>query len=359
VRWALLVLIVTPVATALAQGSGASPSATQMSRAIGVVTQLQSDRLTLHTDAGADVLVLLSGTPSVLRVPPGAKDLNAAAKIQASDIRSGDRVLVRGRSSEDQKSITAAAIVVMTSGDLANAREAERLDWQRRGISGTVASINPESKELTLSLPAVNASNASASGSLTIGLVTNAVLLRYARDSVKFGDAKPSAFEQIRVGDQVRALGTRSEDGAHFRAEKIVSGTFRTFGANIISPDAGPASITVKDLASGQIIQVRTNSDTRLHRLPAELARSLADTSSGKTPADLQQKIEGTPTLALADLRSGDPVIVVSMEGASASDIMATLVLAGVEPILTASPKNSNRSLPSSWNLGTGAEGGP
>ena len=359
-RLAFLVLMATWAATALAQGPGAAPSATQPVRPIGVVTQLQPDRFTLHTDAGADLLILLSGTPSVLRVPPGAKDLNTATKIQANDIRSGDRVLVRGRVSDDRKSIAATTILVMTSSELASARDAERLDWQRRGIAGTVAGVTTETKELSISLPAGTDSAAGASRSITIALAAKAVLLRYAPDSVKFSDAKPSTFEQIKIGDQVRALGTRSQDGTRFTAEKIVSGTFRNFGATVVSVEAATSSVVVKDLVSGQMIHVRTNSDTRLHRLPVDLARALADANSGQTPGGLQQKIESTPSVALSDLMPGDLAILVSAEGTNATDGMATLVLVGVEPILAARPKNSNQSLPSSWNLGTGSgEGGP
>jgi hypothetical protein len=350
----------TLTARALAQGPGTGQPTNQSVRPVGVVTQLQPDRFTLHTDAGADLLILLSGPPTVVRVPPGAKDLNTATKIQASDIRSGDRVLVRGRASDDQKSITATTIIVMTSGDLASARDAERLDWQRRGIGGTVAAVNPEAKELTISIPPTVGAGTGVTSSLTIALAGNAVLLRYAPDSVRFSDARPSSFDQIKVGDQLRALGTRDRDGSHFTAEKIVSGTFRNFGATVASVEAATSSITVKDLVSAQNIRVRTNSDTRLRRLPADLARSLADAASGQAPSDLQQKIESTPVLALSELKPGNLVIVVSTEGASSSDVMATLVLAGVEPILAARPKNSNQSLPSTWNLGTGGgEGGP
>jgi hypothetical protein len=73
---------------------------------------------------------------------------------------------------------------------------------------------------------------------VTVALGGNAVLLRYAPDSVKFSDAKPSTFEQIKVGDQMRALGTNSEDSSHFTAEKLMSGTFRNFGVTVVSVDA-------------------------------------------------------------------------------------------------------------------------
>ena len=54
------------------------------------------------------------------------------------------------------------------------------------------------------------------------GLTTSSqtVLLRYAPNSVQFADAKPSNLAGLKVGDQLRALGTKSEDGSHYAADK-------------------------------------------------------------------------------------------------------------------------------------------
>src|ERR1700694_1200085 len=149
----LLGLIVVWAGAAWAQGPAAPQPSSQQVRPIGVVTQLQSGSFTLHTDAGPDLLIVLPDGVSVLRVPPGAKDLNAASKITVSDISSGDRVLVRGRSSDAQKSILATSVIVMTKTDLASARAAEGLQWQRRGIGGPVKAVNRETKEITISVP--------------------------------------------------------------------------------------------------------------------------------------------------------------------------------------------------------------
>jgi hypothetical protein len=207
---------------------------------------------------------------------------------------------------------------------------------------------------------------------VTVAVGANAVLLRYAPDSVKFSDAKPGTFEQIKVGDQMRALGTKSDDGGRFTAEKLVSGTFRNLGVTVVSVDAQSGAITVKDLASGQPVLVRTNADSKLHRLPPAAAQKLAALNSGGTPGgksgsepgdeplDVQQMLERAPALDLGELKPGDPLIVVSTEGAKPSEVMAIDILAGVEPILAARPKGSNQAVIGSWRLGmNGGEGGP
>jgi len=349
-RNGLLGLMVLWAAAALAQGSGPTQSHSEPVRPIGVVTQLQSGKFILHTDAGPDLVILLSDQVSVLRVPPGAKDLSAASKITVGDIGSGDRVLVRGRVSDDQKSMLAVSVIVMTKADLANAQEAGRLDWQRRGIGGTVTAVNPERNEVTIAVPGTQSPAANSIRSQAIRLAANAIPQRYAPDSVKFSDAKPSTLEEVKVGDQVRALGTKAEDGS-FRAEKLVSGTFRNFGITVVSVDAQNRTITAKDAASGQTMLVRTNADTTMHRLPPDAARALAKPNSS---SDSEQLLERAPALALAELKTGEPLIVLSTQGAIPSEVTAILVLAGVEPILAARPKGSDQIAIGPWSLGKG-----
>jgi hypothetical protein len=350
--------------------------------------------LTLHTDAGPDLLVPLPDTVSVLRVPPGSKDLKTASKITVGDISVGDRVLVRGRVSDDQKSVLATSVIVMAKTDLEKAREAERLEWQRRGIGGPVKAVNPETKEITISVSTIPPAPGNPTRPVIITVAANAVLLRYAPDSVKFSEAKPSTFQEIRVGDQVRALGTKSEDGSRFAAGKLVSGAFRNMGATVVSVDAPHSAVTVKDLASGKPVVVRTNPNSRLHRLPPFIAQMIAPFNSGEArpggmpnrplggapgggplsgamagraggpgggPGDFQQMLERSPALTLGELKPGEALIVVSTAGANPLEVTAIVLLAGVEPILAARPKGSTE-VNLGWNLGMGGgegEGGP
>ena len=365
-----LALMMLSAGPALAQASGAAASP-QSLRAIGVVTKIQANGFTLHTDGGPDVLVALGDGASILRVPPGVTNLNSATKITLGDISVGDRVLVRGRASEDQKSIVATSVLAMTKSDVASTREAERLDWQRRGIRGTVQSVSPDTREVAILAPTVPPTPGNATHLVTVSLGSNAVLLRYAPDSVKFSDAKPGAFQQIKVGDQVRALGTKSEDGSRFAAEKLVSGTFRTLGVTVVSADAQNHTINVTDLASGQPILVRTNGDSKLLRLPAAVAQQLAklntvgaqDAKSDKAadqPPDMEQVLAGAPALDLGELKPGDSLMVVSTEGTKPSEVTAIDIFAGVEPIFAARPKGSNQAVVGPWSLGmNGGEGGP
>jgi hypothetical protein len=399
----ILGLMTVWVGMTLAQGKGpaqspqAGASSSQPVRPLGVVTQLRPGSFTLHTDAGPEMLVQLPEAVTVVRVPPGAKDLKAATKIAVSDIGIGDRVLVRGRVSDDQKSVLATAVIVMAQADLSKAQEAERAEWRQRGAGGLVKAVNPETKEITISVANTPPTPGNPTRPVTVSLAPNATLLRYAPDSVKFTDAKPSAFDEIKVGDQVRALGTKSEDGSRYVADRLVSGTFRNLGATVISVDAAGGAVTVKDLASGKPVVVRTNADSKLHRLPPFIAQMIAAFNSGTPasgqmaarqgtggpaggpaggampgrpgggspagagggPRDFQQMLERTPPLTLGELKPGEALIVVSTQGAKPSEVTAIIMLAGVEAILSARPKGSTEVVLGPWNMSMGGETGP
>jgi len=389
-----------------ATGQPSAPGSQSPSPAIkpvGVVTQIGTGSFTLRTDAGPELAVQLPEGVAVLRVPPGSKDLKAATRISVTDISTGDRVLVRGKLSDDQKSVAATSVIVMTRADIASAHDAERLEWQRRSVGGLVKAVNPEAKELTISVPNTPPTPGNATHPMTISLAPNAALLRYAPGSVKFSDANPGTFDQIKVGDQVRALGTKSEDGSKFTAEKMVSGSFRNLAATVISVHAEDGSVLVKDLASGQPVLVKTNADSKLHTLPQFIAMMIANFNAGQMPGgtmqgrpaggvspaggaggrtagggagpggmggrfggggqgggfggaprDFNQMLERTPALVLGDLKPNDAVIVVSTEGALPSEVTAIVLLAGVEPILSARPKGSNEVNLGPWTMGMG-----
>lgn len=385
-------------ALAVARPLPQNASTSRAVRPIGVVTAIKPGQLTLHTDAGPDLTVNLPEGVSVLQVPPGAKSLKSAAKISVSDISSGDRVLVLGPISANHKSVQAKTVIVMNKSALAKAHEAERLEWEKHGLSGVVKAIDPATKQITLSVPNVPPTPGHLTHSVIVTLAPNVTLLRYAPDSIRFSDAKPGTFAQIKVGDQVRALGTKNAGGTHFTAEKLVSGTFRNIGATVISVDASKGTIKVKDLATGKPLLVRTNNNSQLHQLTPRVAETIAmfnASAAGKGPmkhppegkhSEMQQQagLEGhgrtgnaggketmggehfgnfnemlkhMPPLSLGQLKPGEPLIVVSTQGITPSEVTAIAVLSGVEPILRARPKGSKQVALGPWNMSVGGGG--
>lgn len=387
------------VALALPLPQASAPA--QNVRPIGVVTEVKPGQLTLRTDAGPMLTVTLPDGISVLQVPPGAKSLKEASKIDVSTISVGDRVLIIGPVSAEQKSVTAKTVVVMSKTALDKAREEEQLEWQQRGIAGVVKAVDPATKEITLAVPSTPPTPGNLTHPVVVMLDSNATLLRYAPDSVKFSDARPGTLDQIKVGDQMRALGTKSPDGTRYTAEKLVSGTFRNIGATVISVDASQGTITVKDLATGSPVVVHTNADSKLHELTPQVANVIAMFNAGPSPKgpsgepgagpggerprqaafqgqgrpemrgnrpdgglpggpsmNFDQMLQKMPPLSLSNLKTGEPLIVVSTQGAKPGEVTAIAVLSGVDPILRARPKGSSEVALGPWNMSVGGGGG-
>jgi hypothetical protein len=351
----------------VAQLRGQAPAA---GRVIGAVTAIDagSSQITIQTDAGAGMKLEVKENTSFLRVGLGEKDLKNASKIALADVAVGDRVLARGAASADGASLAATSIVVMSKAEIAKKHEADKAEWQKRGVFGVITALNPSNREITISVH---------QGGLTRPLVIAASgevdFRRYAPDSVRFADAKPSSFAELQVGDQLKALGAKSDDGTRFTPEFIVSGAFRNIAATVISVDAAARTIRINDLDTKKPALVRIAPDSSLRKLPPFAANLLAMRVNGaaagagarpgggapggpgggtRGSGDLEQMLERMPALDLADLKAGDALIISSTKGAEPDKITAITLLAGVEPILTSAPKGRQGMVLGNWNLG-------
>jgi hypothetical protein len=234
---------------ALAVGFAQAPP--PLKSVIGEVTSIDSTskQLKLKGDDGAAYTVTLSDNTSFLRVPPGETDLKKAAKIAFSDVAVGDRALARGPLAEDTKTVPARTVVIMTKADLAKKHQHDQAEWQTRGVVGTVSALNAANNEVTITTrgrePKTIVIDASA-----------ADFRRYSPDSVKFADAKPSSFADLLPGDTLRALGDKSEDGLHVKAEEVVSGAFQTMAGTVDSVDPASGEVRITNLQTKKPVVV-------------------------------------------------------------------------------------------------------
>ena len=381
-----------------AQDKAASNSGSaQVAKAVGVIKTIQADSITVAAESGGEITAKLTGSTKILRVPPGEKDLKNATALQAKDLQPGDRVLVSGPASAngDGHTITALAVIVMKQADVAAKQQHDLEDWQKRGVDGVVTVVDSATGVITISPGRIGPNK-----SIAVHLAKDTVLRRYAPGSVNFDDAKPAPVDQIKVGDQLRARGTRTPDGSELTAEEIVSGSFPNIAGTIKAIDAANNTITVQDAISKSSVVVKLAPDSQLQKLPAEMAQRIAvrlkssasggsgdrpggagqsqnmgTTGQGAAPAagggrgqgggpggsgppDLQRMLSRVPTIKLADLQKGDAVVILATAGGNSDAVTAIKLLAGVEAILTASPSQSASSLLSPWSLGApGGEG--
>lgn len=386
----LVIMAVLWAAVGVAQTDGQSAIAKQ----IGTIKAISGNAITLTPESGADVPVTVEDSARILRLNPGDKDLKNATPIQLQDLKVGDKIRVRGRAAAP--GIDALEVLVITSSAVDAVRERISQDWQKRGIGGLVSGVDPANGTVTISVTRL-----SGKKEVTVKTAKNAVIRRYAPDSIKFDDAKPSTLAEIHAGDQLRARGERSADGSEVTAEEIVTGSFRNVGGTVNSVDASAGTINVQDLSSKKPIVVKITSESQLHKLPPDMAQMIAarlkgsmasgmqgaggagaekagngaqpeaapGTRAGGAAAggggmgggmrqggghDFQQMLSRMPAVTLADLHKGDAVLIVATEGSAAGSTAITL-LSGVEPILQAAPSQAMMLTP--WSL-SGAPGG-
>lgn len=354
---------------------------------VGMITAIDADakKLTLKTDSGPEMAVILDDATSYLRVPLGENSIAKAEKIEFKALSAGDRIIAQGSVATDQTSIKAKRVIVMSKEDLAKKAEADRAEWTKRGITGTVAEVDAAKNTFTL-----KSSGMGTTKLTVVSLAEGAKVRRYAHDSVKFSDSIEGKFAGIMVGDQARALGIKSEDGSKYVAEELISGTFRNIAAQVVSIDAASGTLVVKDLDAKKNVTVKVSPDSSFKKLPERFAQMMAMRLSGggrampgarggagAPPAggtrggppggpggagaggfgggggsmDPQQMLERLPQVKLSEINKGDALMIASMAGTDAGSIVAISLIAGVEPIFTAAPQGNRQQMMGAWSL--------
>lgn len=387
-----LVLVLVPAGfsasaqtTTSAAPQAADPGITP-NGAIGEVKVIDSParQMILKTDAGTLVTVALGDKTVYMRLAPGEKTLTNAAKIAFTDVGEGDRVWARGKVADDHKSVPATALIVMNKVDIAKKQEQERAEWKKRGVLGIITTVKPETKEITISSRSM-----AGQQSIIIPVSDKVEVRRYAPDSIKFADAKVARFDELKVGDQVRALGDRSADGTAFTAEKVVTGSFRMVSGVVTAIDAATGELKINDVQTKQPLTIVVKQDAVLRKFPpagemggmmmgrgapgangAPAGQNPSSGQPGNRPQtggaqggsggrgpgsggppgaggpgggmrmggggmNIQDLIERLPIIAIADVKVGDTIIVSSTKGADPARLTAISLISGADTLLT------------------------
>ncbi|HEY6373366.1 MAG TPA: DUF5666 domain-containing protein [Candidatus Sulfotelmatobacter sp.] len=379
-----------------------------VAKRIGTIKAINGNTVTLALESGAEVTVTVQPNARLLRLAPGEKDLKNTTPIQLQDLQAGDTIRARGQGSSDGKSIAALEIIVITRSAVQAVSDQMRQDWQKRGVGGPVTAVDPAAGAITISI-----SSLAGKKTMVVRTSKNTIIHRYSPDSFKPEDAKVVTLQEVQVGDQLRARGDRSADGAELTAEEIYTGSFPIVEGLIKSVDASAGTLSVQDTVSKKSVQLKITSDSQLHQIPAEMAQRFAlrlkaalppgtpgaasNPASSQAPAggngqagapaggasqggvgqgagtgqgggngaggrsgggfDFQRLLDQTPPVVLADLHKGDAVAILATEGTPSGGSTVIKLFSGVEPILQAAPSGSQAMMLAPWSLG-GAPGG-
>jgi hypothetical protein len=308
----------------------------QQKSVLGTVTEFRvaAMQLAVKPDTGATQVFAIGPDTEVMRVPPGETTLERARPGALGDLALGDRVLASFVDGLPE----ARRIVVVTLGDIARRNEAERADWQRRGVSGVVTARTGD--DVTI---AVRAAQTGQTAVLAISPQTK--VRRYAAGSVKFTAAVPGSIAEIAVGDQVQARGAKSADGSRIAADDIVFGTFLTKIGSITAVNRETHEIEIAEAADGRAWKIHLTAESQMKTMP-DMRAVLAVASSGRhasappaaVPAphsvpitDMARTLLALPPARLDDLKIGGGVVVTSAASPKPGELTAILLLTNAD----------------------------
>ena len=378
-----LIFSILLVAASAAFSQTATPSpAAKIPGLIGEVKAIDAatNQMMVRADSGVIATVGINDKTQYKRMAPGATSLTGATDITLADVGQGDRVWARWRTGADQKTVPAAQLVVMSKADLAKKQEQERAEWRRRGVSGIVASVNPSTQEITVS----SRSFAGAAQNVIIPINEKVLMRRYPPDTIpKYSEAKPSKLEEVKVGDQLRALGDKSADGLRLTAEEVVFGTFKVAGGTVTALDVANNQIKITDLQTKKPLTIIFKSDSVIRRFPEGGGMMMmgamggpggpggaggagqGQARPGQTPpaqgegqkpqtaggapgagpggpqgmragggGNMADMLERLPIISINELKVGDTILLSSLPGADPTQLTAISLVSGVEPLL-------------------------
>ena len=298
----------------------------------------------------------------------------------------------------------------MSARELAQAHQAQTAAWQR-STPGVVTGVDSADQKL-------NIAARTAEGTKPVVVqAANAEFTRYSPENPK--TPATSRLADIQPGDQIRVIGEWSADRSSISAQRIYSSSLRTLVGTVTSVARDAKEITVKDLQTKQPVTLTLNNDSAVRRLPPMLAYALArrfnpefrppqgaatsgsgpgggsaqtartttgapgggeqgeeaervnNRAQGGGPAigssgpgmrvvangDLSQILYRLPKISANDLKPGDAVVISgSPQSADKSHLVATNVIAGVEPIFQSASPRQAQSL-GDWGASLGGGG--
>lgn len=322
--------------------AGLARSAPTLETVVGEITAVDpgARTITLRSDDGRTVSASVPADASVLRAKAGATSLNDAVSASLDEAAVGDRAIVRGATAAGASAMTARRVVLMSRQEIDRKHAADKEDWQKRGILGAVTSVDAANGRILVRL-------GRRTGAPEITVATSGrpvVFRRYAPDSVRFADARPSELSAIRPGDELRAKGERSADGGTLQAEEVVFGTFHVSAGPVVSVDPEHGRLAIREEESGRPLTVGVGPDANLRRLPPELAARLAHRWGAPERASSEDLVQKMPPVALADIKVGQRVMISSTEGAEPGRVNAIVLVTGLEALQAPSgPRRGGR----------------
>ncbi len=362
---------------------------------VGTLEKVDSGAKTLaiKTDKGDETTVKFDDRTQFLKLPAGEKDTKKATRSGATDVTAGDRVIARLRAEEDKAGLPAVFFYFTTNADLSEMRKKTAEEWEKQSVSGTVKSVDAAAKHIVITARV----GPGPAKEVTLDAGGAVEYLRFSLDTGKY-EPSTAGLTPIQTGDLVRVIGQKNADQTEIKLEGIESATLKSLPITVRSVDTAAGTITAMDLTTKKPITISVKPDTQLKRLDdatallmarrlnpsfqSETGRGGRGARAGGEPpatgvtnfagrgggaggagrggrnADPNKLLDQQPTIELADLKAGEPVVVTGGPSSDMSRLTAISVVAGVDPILRAAPDKGADPLAGNWNFGELGGGG-
>ena len=398
------------VAPVMAQEAAAQAAKAKYVSVIGTVQNVDAGgkSLAFKTDKGETPTIKFDEKTQFLRLPAGETDTKKATRATSGDVSTGDRAIARLKA--DETGAPAVFLYFTKQTDLAQRQKKTDEDWATQSVNGTVKSVDVPGKKVVISARV----GFGPAKDVTLDAAGSVEYLRFSLDSGKY-EPSTAGLAPIMTGDQVRVLGAKNADQTEIKLEAIMSGTFKSVPVLVKSVDTATGSILATDLVSKKPVTINIKPDTLLKRLDDATALLMArrlnpsfqaegggrggrgggrgqgagnPDAAGQAPgtvnagafgggggqgggraggqgggrgggrnADPNKVLDQQPSIELADIKAGEPVVVTGAPSTDMAKMTAVSVVAGVDPILRAAPQNGPDPLGGNWNFsGAGPE---
>lgn len=389
-----LLALAVPALVISAQGQEpAQPARPRYVSLIGTVEKIDTGAktLALKTDKGEEPVVKFDDRTQFVKMPAGETDTKKGTRAAAADVAAGDRVIARMRP-EDLTGQPAVFLYFTKQSDLAQRQKKTEEEWQTQSVFGTVKSVDTAAKRVVIAVRG----GFGPPKEVTLDAAGPVEYQRFSLDSGKY-EPSTAGLSLIQTGDQVRLLGQKNADQTEIKLEAIQSATLRSLPVTVKSVDAASGTILATDLTTKKPISINIKPDTQLKRLDDATALLMArrlnpsfqsetgrggrggraaggnadaggqaatggvasfagrgggGAGRGGRNADPNKLLDSQPTIELADLKAGEPVVVTGGPSGDMAKLTATSVVAGVDPILRAAPEKGVDPLAGNWNFG-------
>ena len=193
----------------------------------------------------------------------------------------------------DAKQVSKATVV--PRGELERVQRDFALKWQSDSVFGSILTIDPAARKLTV-MPMVAQNSPPPT---EINLTADTVFRTYPSTAMRINDASPIRFEDLQTGDRVYLRGRRASATPILDANLLIKGGMRAILGTLL--ESGASKVRIREYGTGRTLDISIPS-TLAYRTMAELTDA-----SGAVKLD-ESKLA---MIRVSDLQAGDTVLVV------------------------------------------------